>query len=108
MDTGSHPGEITEIKGRTMKYLIYGLLFIMTTGFTQGEIEVTNNKQELYLYTHHYAYRFKAVPYKSLEFYRNCVYFVDNTNKKTPVEHIILRNGKYYVHLEGDLKMDND
>lgn len=91
-----------------MKYLFYGLLLIMTSSFRDTEVQISNNQQELYLYTYYTIYKFHAVPYKSLKFSRTKVFFIDNQDKKIAVEYIILRNGKYYVYLEGDPQIPND
>lgn len=91
-----------------MRYILLMIAFVMTTSFAKGEIEHKNNSNELFLYTYYSVYRFQAVPFRRLEFGRCKVFYLHGTGTKIPVEHIILKDGKYFVHLEGDMKMDND
>lgn len=91
-----------------MKWIICGLLFLITTSFTNEDVDMGSNKNEFYLYTYYTAYRFQYVPFKRLEFSRHQVFFLDGKGNKIPVEHIILKDRKYYVHLQGDPQMPND
>lgn len=91
-----------------MRYLLCGLLFLMTTSFCNEEIQMSKKKNELFLYTYYSVYRFQAVPYKMLEFHRNKVLYTGVVGKKIPVEQIIMQDGRYFIHVEGELKMDND
>jgi len=43
-----------------------------------------------------------------LEFHRNKVLYTGVVGKKIPVEQIIMQDGRYFIHVEGELKMDND
>lgn len=91
-----------------MRYLLFGLIFLMTTSFTNEDIQMANKDKEFYLYTYYTMYRFQEVPFKRLEFTRHEILFLDGKGNKIPVQHIILKDRKYYVHLQGDIEMPND